>query len=66
MLVLTRRPGESILLTNTVTGDEITVRVVSILGQHAKIGIDASRDVKVLREELVQRDVGCKDGAACS
>ena len=53
MLVLTRRVDESILI-----GEDIRITVVKIKGtQQICVGIDAPRDVPVLRGELlVDRD----------
>lgn len=51
MLILTRRVGESLLI-----GDAITVTVLDVQGQAVKVGIEAPRDVLVLREEGAQRD----------
>ena len=49
MLVLTRRVDESICI-----GDNIRITVVKIKGsQQISVGIDASRDVSIVREELV-------------
>ncbi|MDJ0925427.1 MAG: carbon storage regulator CsrA [Acidimicrobiia bacterium] len=50
MLVLTRRPGESI-----VVGDDIVVTVIEIKGGQVRIGIDAPRDVDVYREEIYEQ-----------
>ncbi|MDH3443202.1 MAG: carbon storage regulator CsrA [Deltaproteobacteria bacterium] len=47
MLILSRRPGESITI-----GDDIVVTVVSITGNQIRLGINAPRDVRVLREEI--------------
>ena len=52
MLILTRRTGEAILI-----GDDIKITVTAINGNQCRIGIDAPKEVKVLREELVKRDV---------
>lgn len=49
MLVLTRRPGESIVI-----GDNITLTVVEVQGDRVKIGIAAPKDVTVLRGELLE------------
>lgn len=47
MLVLTRRPGESITI-----GDDIVVTVISASGGQVRLGITAPRSVQVLREEI--------------
>ena len=49
MLVLSRQVNESILL-----GDDIVVTVLEIEGSRVKIGIQAPRDLLVLREELAK------------
>ena len=51
MLVLLRRVGESITI-----GDNIVVKVLDVQGQKVQLGVDAPRDVKVLRPELQDRD----------
>ena len=50
MLVLSRRPGEAILV-----GDNIEIRLLSIRGGAVPVGINAPKDVKVLREELLDK-----------
>jgi carbon storage regulator len=50
MLVLTRRPGESI-----VVGQDIVVTVIEIKGGQVRIGIDAPREVQVYREEIYEQ-----------
>ena len=47
MLILTRKIDESIIIA-----DHITVTVLEISGERVKIGIDAPRDVVILRQEL--------------
>ena len=47
MLVLSRKPGERILI-----GDEIVVTVVRFNGGTVRLGIEAPRDFAVIREEL--------------
>lgn len=47
MLIVTRRPGERIML-----GPDITVEVMEISGNSVRIGIAAPRSVPVYREEL--------------
>lgn len=48
MLVLSRRKDEAI-----VVGDRITVRVVEIRGNQVRLAIEAPKEVRVLRTELV-------------
>jgi carbon storage regulator len=50
MLVLTRRPGESIMV-----GESIVVTVIEIKGGQVRIGIDAPREVDVYREEIYEQ-----------
>jgi carbon storage regulator len=48
LLVLQRRVGDYIKI-----GENIWVRLMSIQGQQARIGIEAPRDVLILRGELL-------------
>jgi carbon storage regulator len=50
MLVLTRRVGESLRIS-----DDIVVTVLEVKGNQVRIGTDAPRDVAVVREELLDR-----------
>ncbi len=50
MLVLTRRPGETIVI-----GDNVKVTMLSVAGNHIRIGIDAPRDIAVHREEIYDK-----------
>lgn len=50
MLILTRRPGESLLL-----GDEIKITVLGVHGKQIKIGLDVPQSVAVYREEVYLR-----------
>ena len=49
MLVLSRKLNETILI-----GENIRVTLLGIDGDKIKIGVDAPRDVKVFREELIE------------
>lgn len=49
MLVLTRKPGEKILI-----GDDIVITVLDARGDSIRIGIDAPRGVKIQRDEVVR------------
>ena len=49
MLVLARKLNEAIVI-----GDDITVRVISIEKGVVKLGIDAPKDVSIIRNELLE------------
>lgn len=51
MLVLTRKPGEAILI-----GDDIRITLINIKGHSVRVGIECPKEVKILREELVERE----------
>ena len=50
MLILTRRPGESLKV-----GDTITVKILAIKGDQVCVGIKAPPDVEIDREEIYER-----------
>jgi len=54
MLVVTRRPGESIVI-ELPTGELIEVVVLSAKGHQVKPGTDAPNYLPVMREELLER-----------
>ena len=47
MLVLSRKPGEQIVL-----GDGVTLTVVEVRGDRVRLAIDAPDQVRILRAEL--------------
>jgi carbon storage regulator len=47
MLVLTRKPKESIMV-----GDQIEISVLSVTGEKVRIGIEAPREIPVFRKEV--------------
>jgi carbon storage regulator len=54
MLVLTRKPNQSIMI-----GDDIEVSVLSVVGEKVRIGIHAPHDIPVFRTEIyveIQRE----------
>lgn len=50
MLVLTRKPGERVLI-----GDKVEVVVVEIRGDRVKLGFVAPQEVPIHREEVLAR-----------
>ncbi|MCB9030602.1 MAG: carbon storage regulator CsrA [Deltaproteobacteria bacterium] len=52
MLILTRKPGESIFI-----GDHIKVTVVEQKGHQVRIGIEAPKDLRIYREEIYEQIV---------
>jgi len=52
MLVLTRKPGEGILI-----GDEITIKLLEIKGGNIRLGIDAPKNKKIYRQEVYDKIV---------
>jgi carbon storage regulator len=51
MLVMTRRPGETIVI-ELPTGEGIEVAVLGIRGNQVRLGTDAPKHLAVVREEL--------------
>ena len=49
MLVLSRVPGESILV-----GDDVQITVLSVHGDRVRLGIKAPREVPIHRMEVVE------------
>jgi carbon storage regulator len=47
MLVLTRKPDQSIMI-----GDDIKISVLSVVGEKVRLGIHAPSDVPVFRTEI--------------
>ena len=47
MLILTRKPGESVYI-----GDKIKITIVEIKGHQIRVGIDAPTDLRIYREEI--------------
>ena len=49
MLILQRKPGESVRI-----GDNITVSIVSVDSGRVRISIDAPTEIPILRSELIE------------
>ena len=47
MLIITRRPGERIML-----GDDVVIEVMDVSGSSVRLGIQAPKSVPVYREEI--------------
>lgn len=54
MLLLTRRPQETIIVT-TPDGTEIRFTIMGLKGNQVRLGIDAPKDVDIVREEIADR-----------
>lgn len=52
MLTLSRRTHEAIVL-DLPDGRRIRLAVLEVLGKKVRLGLDAPRDVKIMREELL-------------
>lgn len=48
MLVVSRKPGEKLLI-----GDSVAITVVRIGPNTVRLGVEAPRDINIVREELV-------------
>lgn len=55
MLVLSRKRDEKIVM-QTNDGEKIELTVVKIDAKKVRLGINASKDVTILRSELLQKD----------
>ena len=47
MLVLTRKPGQQIMI-----GDSIVINLVEVQGDNVRLAIEAPREVKIYRGEI--------------
>jgi carbon storage regulator len=47
MLILSRKINEKIMI-----GDDVSVSIIEIRGDQARIGVDAPKNVKVYRQEV--------------
>ena len=49
MLVIGRKVGEALMI-----GDHIRINIVSVSGDKVTVAIDAPKEIKILREELLE------------
>jgi carbon storage regulator len=59
MLIITRRPGERVML-----GDDVVIQVIEVSGSNVRIGIDAPKSVAIYREEIFDAVKGSKGADA--
>lgn len=50
MLILTRRPNESIMI-----GDDVVITVLGVNGNQVRLGIKAPKDIAVHRDTIYER-----------
>jgi carbon storage regulator len=53
MLVLSRKPNETIVI-----GNQVRITVIGIRGNLVRLGIEAPGDITIMREELLEAVVG--------
>ena len=57
MLLLSRRAGERIVITDNLSGEEIVVVPTVLRGNEVRIGIEASKTrYTILRREVLESD----------
>jgi carbon storage regulator len=61
MLVLTRKPGQSVMI-----GDDIEIQVLAVAGERVRIGVTAPREVAIYRDEVYDRIEGGAEANAAS
>ncbi len=59
MLVLTRKRGEGIVLS-----DDVVIEIISIDKDRVSVGIKAPRDIKIYRKELLDATISANKSAA--
>lgn len=52
MLVLTRKPGQSVYI-----GDDVKITLMEIRGNQVRVGVEAPSAVRIYREEIYQQIV---------
>ena len=58
MLILQRKPGESVVI-----GEDISVSVVSVEGGRVRLAISAPQEIPILRSELLDATAANRDSA---
>jgi carbon storage regulator len=50
MLVLSRKPEQAVIID-----DEIVVRILEVRGDQVRLGVEAPKDIVVVRDDAVKR-----------
>lgn len=58
MLVLSRKMGEGININK-----DITIEILSVSGDRVQLGINAPREVRIFRKELLDQTIGINQAA---
>ena len=61
MLVLSRKPGEEIII-----GDNIRLTILAIRGNQIRLGLSAPAGVRILRSELFTPDKKFDESTGCA
>lgn len=60
MLLIDRKEGTSVIIT-TESGEQIKITIISNNSFGVKLGFDADKKIKILREEVKDRDQRHRD-----
>lgn len=56
MLVLSRKKQERILI-----GDDVIITIVEFHGKTVRIGIDAPKNIKIVREKIASQEIASQE-----
>jgi len=59
MLVLSRKIGEAISI-----GQDVSIEIVAIEGERVRVGIQAPKEIRVFRKELLKETIAINQTAA--
>ncbi|MEL7608388.1 MAG: carbon storage regulator CsrA [Bacillota bacterium] len=59
MLVLSRKTGESLTI-----GQDILIEVIAVEGDRVRLGIQAPREIRIFRSELLEETISINKSAA--
>jgi len=55
MLILTRRPDESVFILDDTNCRKIEIKFLAVKGSQVRMGIEAPKDIKIYRNEVYDR-----------